>query len=184
MYHAAWDWPVFSVYDQPEEVTGPSALAPGYWFVDPPRCVSSCTIDPEASNLLHVEEEIRPPLRGKTWYPTNVAAYLLARGFIRWGHVKYKCLSTGRLPATYFREPVEKLEAWANEADISEKLVANALVGTWNTTRSWRYTLHPSACKAELAHLCRQGYTSWSAVPGGRPVGDLREERGPENLFV
>ena len=79
------------------------SLEPGYWFVDPPRCVSSCTLDVEAPNMLHVEEEIRPPLRGKTWYPTNVIAYLLDRGWVRWDHIRWKCLSTGRLPATYFR---------------------------------------------------------------------------------
>ena len=75
-------------------------------------------------------------------------------------------MSTGRLPASFFREPVAQLEAWANDADISEKHEANAPVGTWNTTRSWRYTLHQSACKAELAHLCSKGYTSWQAIPG------------------
>ena len=45
--------------------------------------------------------------------------------------------------------------------------MANTFIGTWNTTRSWRYTSDRPACELRLAHLCSKGYTSWQAIPTG-----------------
>lgn len=152
----SYEWPVFSVLDDIDVVDGPTALRPGYWFVN---------IETPAPN---------PPCRGRAWYTSNVLKFMLACGQCTWGDVSHKIVATGSLPGLYFQRHVDQITEWCDRVGLPQKKAINALCGCLSTSRRWKYRLHVSTCKAELAHLCPRGYVSWTST-GATPLCEVVE---------
>ena len=74
------------------------------------------------------------PYDGPRWYSREATQWLMrAAGWVRpqvtWDDIKFKYSSTAHLPADFFRQPIEEIEASIPEL---AKQAVNSLLGLWS----------------------------------------------------
>ena len=113
--HNKYDFPVFSVMDTPIKYEN-GDIQVGYYYI---------------------ESENYYPLRGNGFYPYHLVKFCLENNIIQKSDIKYELKSSFTLPKDKFKQFSEFLINITSSIDPKiSKLIINAMVGTWGTTKS------------------------------------------------
>jgi hypothetical protein len=137
LYHADYDYCVFTVFDKPEEFKG-SCIVPGVYYV-------------ETDNYI--------PLRGNGWYYHNMIMYCLENSIIKLENIKYVAKSSLSLPKMYYNNFIDYCY---DNIKNHEKLAVNSMIGNFkpNMTKRemWRSKIFTGdSCEAFNSYITLKG---------------------------
>jgi 5-methylcytosine-specific restriction protein A len=128
-----FDFPLFTVMDQPKDFTKTDELKPGLYFV---------------------ESDMYFPLRGNGWYSQPMIEFCLSEGYITKEQIKYSIEASLTIPSNYFNDFIDYCYTELGEF---AKLSINSMIGCFKPKEreNWRSMLiskDPNECFYHYLH--------------------------------
>jgi len=135
MYYAQYEYPVFSVMDQPTEYNGQTR-----------------------AGLYFVETESYFPLRGNGWYYEPMIQYCLEQNIIKSDNIKYVVKASLSIDAKHYNSFIDML--YSTLDDKLKKLAVNGMIGNFKpkARENWK-----SLCITRSANEAYNKFLAYNA---------------------
>jgi len=129
LYHSKYEYPVYSVMDLPRKFDG--IIKCGLFFI-------------ETNNIY--------PFRGDGWYCEELVLYGLEQNLIKLDDIKYEFIPSSKLPADYFKKPIDLLIKAFEPIKELQKVAINALIGVFGKSNLQRCHTKFTTSELDASH--------------------------------